>query len=316
MNKIKLHDAVLQNNIKLVENLLTNNDIFSKSNFSLAIKASVKYRVDKSQRVDKEIFLMLFEYNKVHNILKDIKNLHIFIKNIMAQKDIWYLTYLLDNVDLLDIYNNNLLKEVKINYLYELFKMAGRNNNSEHIKLLFENKAISKIIGNVNSESYNIFIISCLECFSSTGNPKSYVYFHSKIKHIDTLYYKIHFSNAIKNNFYSIVSLILKQNVFSDYFLEKVFLDNFIFHNYKILIKILKHKPSVFINSLSFKKSLNKPNAYGFINEESYSFFEILQSYKIFTIKEILNVFKNSDDYKYKYDKLKQYHLKNSIKTF
>ena len=316
---MKLHEAVLKNKIEIVKEKLLNHDIFSESNFSLAFKASVKYRTKVSDRVDKSIFLMLYNYNEENNIMKSQNDYHILLKDSMAQKDIFYIDYLLDRFNLLDIYpydDSNILKS-RNNYL-DLFVMGGRKHNTEHIKKLFEHQDSYKIIGTVNSVDYNSFLLKCLKEMSSKGNAPSYIYLHSKIEEVPNLLYQDHLEKAGRNNFIGIVDLITKQNILSNDILEEYFIDFFRFQHYQSAKKILINRPEAVINSQTFKNLLCNPDFYGFIDKNFYDIALLIQKNNIFSIKNMIEILSNTtqDNEKYQCECLKKFHLKYSIKSF
>lgn len=317
MSLENLHKATAKADLNQVKFLLESNNV-KKGSFRLALQNSIKDKKNRDTDINKEIFSLILDYNLKHNIVSNMELFNAF-KDAMASKDSFFIKNLLKEYNLHQIVSNGFKLDQKksIDNLITLFYMAGRFNKTENVKILIQHNEIENICGDFKSDSYQNFILSCLDKFVKYGNSPAYLYFwdnflidKNKISFLE------HIKLSITNNFQKVTILLI------DYFnfgykdtllyIQLCFSEGRL-HTCKQLIE--KYKKQLKSDDKFFNKIFNNVYEYPPINKEFINFIKFLESESLFCMNDIVKIIYNSN-YTYLKGFFKKEYLQNKITTF
>tara|TARA_B100000073_G_scaffold314941_1_gene290475 strand:+ start:804 stop:1757 length:954 start_codon:yes stop_codon:yes gene_type:complete len=317
MSLENLHKATAKADLNQVKFLLESNNV-KKGSFRLALQNSIKDKKNRDIDINKEIFSLILDYNLKHNIVSNMELFNAF-KDAMASKDSFFITNLLKNYNLHQIVSNGFKLDQKksIDNLITLFYMAGRFNKTENVKILIQHNEIENICGDFKSDSYQNFILSCLNKFIKYGNSPSYLYFWNDfLINKDKISFLEHIKLSIKNNFQKVTILLIDYSNF-EYkdiliYIQLCFSEGRL-NTCKQLIE--KHKTQLKSDDKFFNKIFNNVYEYPPINKKFINFIKFLESESIFYINDIAKIIYNSN-YTYLKSFFKKEYTQNKIKDF
>lgn len=313
-----LHKAVEKADINQVKYLLESNNV-KEGSFRLALQNCIKTKKNRDDKINKEIFLLILNYNFNNNIIPGISLLNAF-KNAMAAKDSFFLERLIEKSDLHKILSDSFKLEEKetINNLVSLFYMAGRFNRTQNVNILIKHNDIEKICGSFESKTYQNFILNCLDKFVHFGNSPSYLYFWNNfIIDKNEVPSMNHIELSIKNNFSGITNTLI--DYLSLGYNESSFFVRLCFSAGKFLTckKIIEsHKEEFKLKSKQdFKMTARDTTMYPKMNKDFIKFIKYLEAESIFDINEIIDsIYKSNNEYLIK--SFEKVYLENKIKSF
>ena len=317
MSLENLHKAALKSDLNQVKFLLESNNV-KKGSFRLALQSCIKDKKNRNEKINKEIFSLILDYN-VKNSFIDDKDLLNAFKDAMAAKDSFFLKRLLKYINLHSVVSEgfSLNKNNTINNLVTLFYMAGRFNKTENVKVLIQHNDIENICGYFNSESYQNFILLCLEKFVYYGNAPSYLYFFEDFL-IDKskIIINEHIEYAIRNKFTTIVDKILPYSNLNLNDFENFLCLAFSKGQFSIFKKIMNYYLFTFEDNINliFQKMFSNAS-YPFIDKDFFTFIKYLDKEKLFSIDKITIIINKSKN-KYKKESFNKQMLKSKIDTF
>lgn len=318
MSLENLHKAAAKADLNQVKFLLEINNV-KKGSFRLALQNCIKDKKNRDHNINKEIFSLILDYNLKHNIISNMELFKVF-KDAMASKDSFFIKSLIKEYNLHKIVSNGFKFNQKdsIDNLIKLFYMAGRFNKTENVKILIQHNEIEKICGDFKSDSYQNFILSCLDRFVCFGNSPSYLYFWNNfIIDKNEVPSMNHIELSIKNNFSGITNALI------DYlnlgYNESSFFVRLCFSAGKFLTckKIIEsHKEEFKLKSKQdFKMTVRDTTMYPKINKDFIKFIKYLEAESIFDINEIIDsIYKSNNEYLIK--SFEKVYLENKIKSF
>lgn len=318
MSLENLHKATAKADINQVKYLLESNNV-KKGSFRLALQNSIKDKKNRDTDINKEIFSLILDYNLKHNIISNMELFNAF-KDAMASKDSFFIKTLLKEYNLHQIISNDFKfnKEKSIDNLITLFYMAGRFNKTENIKILIQHNDIENICGDFKSESYQNFILSCLDKFIKYGNSPSYLYFWNDfLIDKDKISIKEHVEASIRNDFGKVTILLLDYlNINCKDIIPyvKMCFSKGMLSTCKELIK--RNKDYIKSDNKNiFNNIFTNVYSYPKMNKEFFYFINFLDKESIFSINDIVKVIHDSDYTRLKNSFKKEY-TKIKIKDF